>query len=53
MTTRAAVDDFLAHKTLAVAGASRNRQKFGNTAYRTLKAIGYEVFLENRHATRS
>lgn len=30
MTSRAAVDDFLARKTLAVVGVSRQGNKFGN-----------------------
>ncbi len=29
MTSRAAVDQFLSRKHLALAGASRNRKKFG------------------------
>lgn len=44
MTTRAAVDDFLAQKTLAVVGVSREGKKFGNMAYRELKGKGYRLF---------
>jgi predicted CoA-binding protein len=41
---RAAIDDFVAQKTLAVVGVSRQGKKFGNVAYRELKAKGYRVF---------
>lgn len=41
--SRAAVDDFLAQRTLAVVGASRSGKKFGNTIYRELRARGYRV----------
>jgi hypothetical protein len=44
MTSRAAVDDFLAQKDLAIAGVSRSRRKFGNAALRELTANGYRVF---------
>ncbi len=44
MTTRSTIDDFLAQKTLAVVGVSRSGQKFGNTAYKELKAKGYRLF---------
>ncbi len=44
MTNKATVNDFLAQKTLAVVGVSRNGQKFGNTAYKELKAKGYRLF---------
>jgi len=40
MTSKAAVNGFLAQRTWAVAGASRTDQKFGNMAYRELKARG-------------
>ena len=43
MTTRAAVDDFLAQKKLALVGASRTGRKFGNSALKELRAKGYEV----------
>lgn len=45
MTTQAAIDRFLSHPTLAVAGASRGGKKFGNTAVRELAAKGYDVAL--------
>ena len=44
MNTKAAVDDFLAQRSLAVVGVSRGGKKFGNTAYRELKAKGYRLF---------
>jgi len=50
MTSRAAVDDFLAHKTLAVVGVSRQGNKFGNMAFKELKAKGYTVLPVNPHA---
>jgi predicted CoA-binding protein len=37
MTTKAMVNDFLAGRTWAVAGASRDPRKFGSAAYRELK----------------
>ena len=44
MTSKAAVEDFLSQKVLAIVGVSRNSQKFGNMAYRELKANGYQLF---------
>ena len=44
MTNKAAVDDFVAQRTLAVVGVSRTGKKFGNTIYRELKARGYRLF---------
>ncbi|MBU0606319.1 MAG: CoA-binding protein, partial [Armatimonadetes bacterium] len=43
MTTRAAVDRFLAERTLALVGASRGGKKFGNALLKTLVEKGYEV----------
>jgi predicted CoA-binding protein len=43
MTTQAAVDAFLSHKTIAIVGVSRHGGKFGNYAMRTLQAKGYTV----------
>ena len=43
MSTRAAIDDFLAQRSLAVVGVSRSGKKFGNAAYRELKAKGYSL----------
>lgn len=50
-TSKADVDNFLSQKTLAVVGVSRNSQKFGNYAYRKLKAKGYTVFPVNRNVS--
>lgn len=47
MTTKAAVDDFISQKTLAVVGVSKKKGKFGSTVYRELKAKGYRVFPVN------
>ena len=44
MNTKAAVDDFLAQRRLAVVGVSRGGKKFGNRAYRELKTKGYQLF---------
>ncbi len=52
MTTRAAVDDFLAQETLAVAGVSRHTKKFANVVFRELKAKGYRVYPVNPSADR-
>jgi uncharacterized protein len=43
MTTKALIESVLSQKSLAVAGVSRDRNKFGNMAYRALKAKGYRV----------
>ncbi len=43
MTSRAAVEAFLAERTLALAGASRSGKKFGNTVLRELRGKGYDV----------
>ena len=50
MTTRAAVDDFLAQRKLAVVGVSRSGKRFGHTAYRELKGKGYQLFPVNPNA---
>jgi len=44
MTSKAAVDDFLAQRTLAVVGVSRSGKRYGNMAYKELKAKGYRLF---------
>lgn len=44
MTSKADIEDFLAQRTLAVVGVSRSGRKFGNIAYRDLKAKGYRLF---------
>ncbi len=50
MTPRAVIDEFLAQRRVAVVGASRSERKFGNAAYRALRAAGYRVFAVNREA---
>jgi predicted CoA-binding protein len=52
MTTKAAVNDFLAQRSLAVVGVSRGGKKFGNTAYKELKAKGYRSFPIHPNAER-
>lgn len=47
MTTKAAVDDFLSQRTMAVVGVSKKKNKFGSIACRELKAKGYTVFPVN------
>ncbi len=44
MTSKSAVDDFVAQRKLAVVGASRKGGKFGNLAYKELRARGYQLF---------
>lgn len=44
MTSKIAVQDFIDQHTFAVVGVSRTGQKFGNMAYRELKARGYQLF---------
>jgi uncharacterized protein len=44
LTSRSAITDFLGQRSLAVVGVSRRGDKFGNTAYRQLKAKGYKLF---------
>jgi hypothetical protein len=43
VTTRADVEDFLACERIAVVGVSRSGKKFGNMAYRELRAKGYQL----------
>jgi len=49
-TSRAAVEDFLAQRVLAVAGVSKNKKKFGNTIFRELREKGYRLFPVNPNA---
>ncbi len=44
MVSRSAVSDFVVQRKLAVVGVSRSGKKFGNSAYRELKAKGYQLF---------
>jgi uncharacterized protein len=43
MNTRAAIDDFLHQRRLAIVGVSRTGKKFGNALYRDLKSKGYRL----------
>jgi len=43
LATKSAVMDFVSQRSLAVVGVSRKGNKFGNTAYRELKAKGYQL----------
>jgi len=43
MTSKAIVTDFVSQKKLAVVGVSRQGKKFGNMAFRELKAKGYKL----------
>ena len=47
MTSKAAIQAFMALKTLAVAGVSRNPNKFGTMVYKDLKSKGYTVYPVN------
>jgi uncharacterized protein len=44
MSTRAAIDAFLAQPALALVGLSRSGKKFGNIACRELQSKGYRVY---------
>ena len=44
MTSRAAIEAFLARPAIAIAGVSRSGKKFGNLAWRELRAKGYRVY---------
>ena len=50
MVNRAAIDDFIAQRKLAVVGVSRTGKKFGNRAYLELKGKGYSVYPINPNA---
>ena len=43
MTTRREIDEFLAQKTLAIAGVSRSGKKFGNMILKDLPRLGYRL----------
>lgn len=49
-TSKAAVDEFLAQRVLAVAGVSKNKKKFGNIVFRELGEKGYRLFPVNPNA---
>ncbi|MBE0642571.1 MAG: CoA-binding protein [Bacteroidetes bacterium] len=50
--TRSLVEDFVAQKTLALAGASRSGKKFGNTILKELKGKGYTVHVVHPEASQ-
>lgn len=43
-----AIEDFSKSKRIAIVGYSRNKNKFGNAAYKELKSRGYEVYPVNK-----
>lgn len=43
MTSKTAVDNFIAQKNLAIVGISRDPKKFGNMVFRELTAKGYHL----------
>ena len=43
MASQASIDEFLAHKTLAIAGVKRDGKGFGNSVLKDLTGKGYEV----------
>lgn len=45
MVTKAMIDDFISQHTLAIIGVSRKANKFGNIAFKELKAKGYQFYL--------
>lgn len=47
MTTKISVEEFLACKSIAVAGVSRSGKKFGNSVFKELNEKGYEVIPVN------
>jgi predicted CoA-binding protein len=50
MATKAAIEDFLARRRLAVVGVSGKRRKFGNVVLKELSSKGYEVYPVNPRA---
>ncbi len=44
MTSRIAVDSFLASKNIAIVGVSRKNGKFGNMIYKELKKKGFNIY---------
>jgi hypothetical protein len=44
MTSKAAVEDFVSQRNLAIVGVSRKRAKFGNMAMKELRRKGYKLF---------
>jgi predicted CoA-binding protein len=52
MNNRQTIDLFLKDKRLAIAGVSRNPQKFGYSVYHTLKDKGYSIVPVNPNAEK-
>ncbi|NQV40903.1 MAG: CoA-binding protein [Candidatus Marinimicrobia bacterium] len=50
MVEQAIVESFLAEKKLALAGASRKGNKFGNAVFKELSSKGYELLLMHPEA---
>lgn len=50
MASKAAIDDFLAQKSLALCGVSRSGKGFGNLVRKQLQAAGYELLLVHPEA---
>src|SRR5215471_552028 len=46
------VSEFLNHRTMAVAGVSRDPRQAANAVYRKLRASGYRVFAVNPHTAQ-
>ena len=51
MVSQQDIQNFLNEKVIAVAGVSRNKQKFSNEIYKQLKIKGYQVYPLNPHMT--
>jgi predicted CoA-binding protein len=51
MTSKAAVDGFIAERTLAIVGVSRSGKKFGNMILKELSAKGYRMLPVHPEAT--
>ena len=51
MKPNESIQSFLQQPVIAVVGVSRNKNKFGNTVYRTLKKRGIKVLPVNPHLT--
>lgn len=51
MKTSESINMFLQQPQVAVVGVSRNKNKFGNTVYQTLKKKGIKVLPVNPHLT--
>ena len=51
MKVSESIDLFLKQPQIAVVGVSRNKNKFGNTVYKTLKKKGINVMPVNPHLT--